>query len=349
MAADVVPGLVSVITACRNAESFVSATIESIAAQTYPRIEHIVVDDGSTDGSREVIESYGGAVKLIRRSWNGGASSARNAGVEIARGAYLLFLDADDLVSPDAIATMVAKSSANPGAIVHCSWGRLRWIEGGWKPAPADVPPPDPSVDGLRSWLSGRWVPPCAILWPRAVYDRTGGWDEEIGFNDDADLMLRAFVEGTRLVASSGGRAWYRAPSPGAESLSHAPFSEARCRSNLRVHRKLAERLEETGALDAYAATLGFIFRDQGSRAFLEGDSELGRECVALAERYGTADRLARTRPGHVLTRLLGVRGKERVARTLASVGIMTADRRRVMTARSATAGETGRGGDGPP
>lgn len=322
------------ITPCFNAEAFVGATIESVAAQTYPAVEHIVVDDGSTDGSWSVIESYGAAVTALRQPRNGGASAARNAGFAIAGGEYFLFLDADDVISADAIAAMVEAARANPGAIIHCPWSRLRQIEGDWVTAPPDAPPPDPNVDDLTSWLSGRWVPPCAILWPRAVYERAGGWDEAIGFNDDADLMMRALVEGVRFVGAAGGRAWYRAPAPGTESVSHAAFTEARCRSNLRVHTKLAARLEELGRLDAHAGTLGFIFRDQGSRAILEGHPELGEECIALAERFGSTERLARTRFGHVLTKLFGTGGKERIARALASVGIMTADRRRVTTAR---------------
>ncbi len=335
MSNSVVPDLVSVITPCFNAEAYVAATVDSVAAQTYPAVEHIVVDDGSTDGSWSVIESYGAAVTALRRPRKGGASAARNAGFAVARGEFLLFLDADDMISADAIAAMVDAAAANTGAIIHCPWGRLRRIDGDWVTAPPDALPPDPAVDDLTSWLSGRWVPPCAILWPRAVYERTGGWDEAIGFNDDADLMMRALVEGVRLVRAEGGHAWYRAPAPGAESVSHAAFTEARCRSNLRVHAKLAARLEELGRLDAHAGTLGFIFRDQGSRAILEGYPELGRECVALAERFGSADRLARTRSGHLLTRLFGVGGKERIARALASVGIMTADRRRVTAARA--------------
>ncbi len=331
----VVPGLVSVITPCFNAGAYIAATIESVAAQTYPAVEHIVVDDGSTDGSWAVIESYKAAITALRQPRNGGASAARNAGFAVARGEFLVFLDADDLLSPDAIAAMVAAATESPGAIIHCPWSRLRRIGDDWVTAPPDAPPPDPSADDLTSWLAGRWVPPCAILWPRAVYERTGGWDEAIGFNDDADLMMRALVEGVRLIGAESGHAWYRAPAPGAESMSHAAFTEARCRSNLRVHAKLAARLEKLGRLDAHAGTLGFIFRDQGSRAILEGYPELGRECVALAERFGSADRLARTRSGHLLTRLFGVGGKERIARALASVGIMTADRRRVTAART--------------
>jgi glycosyltransferase involved in cell wall biosynthesis len=84
--------LVSIITPCYNAAPFVAETIESVVAQTYPRIEHIVIDDGSADGSWEVIERYASRVTALRLERNRGGSYARNRGAELARGEFLMLM-----------------------------------------------------------------------------------------------------------------------------------------------------------------------------------------------------------------------------------------------------------------
>jgi len=103
--------LVSVVTACHNAEPFVAETIESVLAQTYRAVEQILVDDASTDGSWSVIERYTAAhpdrVRALRLETNRGGCFARNRGAEQARGELLMFLDADDLISPDSVAALV--------------------------------------------------------------------------------------------------------------------------------------------------------------------------------------------------------------------------------------------------
>jgi len=88
--------LISVIIPVYNGERYLAEAIESVLAQTYRPIELIVVDDGSTDGSAEIVQQFGPPVRYHYQP-NAGVSSARNSGVELARGELLAFLDADDL------------------------------------------------------------------------------------------------------------------------------------------------------------------------------------------------------------------------------------------------------------
>src|SRR5690349_2600271 len=90
--------LVSVVIPVFDGEAYLAAAIESALAKTYARVEVIVVDDGSTDGSASVAARYD--VRLVRQS-NRGVSAACNAGVEAARGELIAFLDADDLWPPE--------------------------------------------------------------------------------------------------------------------------------------------------------------------------------------------------------------------------------------------------------
>lgn len=100
MAGAGVPGLVSVIVPCYNRADIVGETIESVLAQSYQLLEIIIVDDGSTDHTREVVMRYSDPRIRYFYKANGGLSSARNAGLDEARGEYIAFLDSDDVWHP---------------------------------------------------------------------------------------------------------------------------------------------------------------------------------------------------------------------------------------------------------
>jgi glycosyltransferase involved in cell wall biosynthesis len=103
--------LVSIIIPCYNGRQFVGEAIESAFAQSYRNIEVVVVDDGSTDGSSEVIKSY---PVLFVQGEHGGVSVARNLGVAASHGEFLVFLDSDDHLLPNAIAAGLAAFEKNP-------------------------------------------------------------------------------------------------------------------------------------------------------------------------------------------------------------------------------------------
>lgn len=105
--------LVSVIIPTFNYARFLPHAIDSVLAQTYQRKECIVVDDGSTDSTPEVLWHYETRIKVVTQP-NRGLSAARNAGMAAARGDYLSFLDADDWSEPDKLAVQVAYLDEHP-------------------------------------------------------------------------------------------------------------------------------------------------------------------------------------------------------------------------------------------
>ncbi len=107
--------VVSVIINNYNYARFLRAAIDSALAQSYPNTEVIVVDDGSTDDSPAILASYGPRIHPVLQA-NGGQGAAFNAGFARSRGAYVVFLDADDLLHPDAVAQIVAAFSRAPQA-----------------------------------------------------------------------------------------------------------------------------------------------------------------------------------------------------------------------------------------
>ena len=119
--------LVSVLIPCWNAERTIGETLESVLAQTWPNVEIIVVDDGSTDGSAGVVERFASlGVRLFRQA-NRGQTAALNACLEHARGEFIQYLDADDVIDPRARSSrqMWRLARARPGCVASAEWGRL--------------------------------------------------------------------------------------------------------------------------------------------------------------------------------------------------------------------------------
>jgi glycosyltransferase involved in cell wall biosynthesis len=112
--------LVSIIIAAYNGEAFVGAALETCLRQTHPKVEVVVVDDGSKDGTGQILKSYGGRIRVIEQK-NGGLANARNTGVREARGEFIAWMDADDLVHPEKIATQLAAFRANPALVLVSS------------------------------------------------------------------------------------------------------------------------------------------------------------------------------------------------------------------------------------
>src|ERR687885_795015 len=106
------PSVVSVVIPCYNQAHFLGEAIESVLAQSYPHFEIVVVDDGSTDNTSEVAARYPG-VRCIRQN-NQGVAAARNTGIRESNGSYLVFLDADDRLLPEALEVGLEQLKVHP-------------------------------------------------------------------------------------------------------------------------------------------------------------------------------------------------------------------------------------------
>jgi glycosyltransferase involved in cell wall biosynthesis len=194
--------LVSVIIPCHNAERFLSDTLESVLRQSWPQIEVIIVDDGSTDGTGALIESYGTRLQAIHIPVNRGPSAARNLGTRSARGVYLQYLDSDDLLRPQAIEKKVEALTRTGADVAYSDWQKLEENERGEFQRGAimgrsleDVHP-DPQL----ALLTDFWCPPAAYLYRRALVDRIGGWNESMRLIEDAQFALQGALRGGKFV-----------------------------------------------------------------------------------------------------------------------------------------------------
>ncbi|MBO1051112.1 MAG: glycosyltransferase family 2 protein [Dolichospermum sp. DET73] len=211
---------VSIITPCYNAEKFIGKAIESVRAQTLTDWDHIIVDDGSTDNSAEIVASYTEIeprLKLIRQS-NNGMCITRNNGFKSCseQSQYLLFFDADDCLEPQMLEVMITylNTHLDVGA-AYCDYYN---IDAEDKPidtvyCPRLIPsmfsvktlpyntPETPLVaiaSGLGGGLDGRTV------FRRSIYEQTSGWDENLGKNGAyiQDLLVQiALISSVHFVA----------------------------------------------------------------------------------------------------------------------------------------------------
>jgi glycosyltransferase EpsJ len=124
---------ISIIMPVYNVEKYVGKAIESILAQSFTDYEFLIVDDGTPDGSGKICDEYAAKderIKVIHKE-NGGAPSARNAAIDIARGKYLYFLDSDDWAEPDMLKDMYELAQKNDSQLVVCGFYIDTYYEGG--------------------------------------------------------------------------------------------------------------------------------------------------------------------------------------------------------------------------
>lgn len=219
--------LVSVLIPCFNAERYVGETLESVFRQTWPEIEIIVVNDGSTDNSAFEVRRFSDSrLRLVDRPHSGAAAS-RNEAFRISRGAFIQYLDADDLISPRKIELQMQRLATNEKCLASSEWGRFyashyetEFLE---EKVWLDLPPVDwlaiSRSDGLGMMFPALW------LIPRSIAVAAGPWNEGVSVGDDTEFFTRALLCCERVLFCAGAHCFYRSGITG--SLSGRKSTEA--------------------------------------------------------------------------------------------------------------------------
>jgi len=179
--------LVSVIITCYQQGQYLPDAIQSVLDQTYPHVECLVVNDGSTDDTEAVVKRFP-AVRYVYQA-NAGLAAARNTGIDHARGEWLIFLDADDWLYPSAIETQLRHAAAHPEAAIITGHHDKTSAEGrllqNWEPT--DVP-----ADPETALLQGNYIGMHAAVCYRRDVFRYLRFDRTLQAAEDYDLYLRA-------------------------------------------------------------------------------------------------------------------------------------------------------------
>lgn len=173
--------LVTALLPVFNGARFIGEAIESVLGQTYARIEIIVIDDGSTDETATIAARYP-AVTLLQTP-NRGVSSARNTGLEHAKGELIAYLDADDLWLPEKVGRQVEAALADPSLGYVLCWLRYIAVEG--------EPVPETFNHSKLGTVDPGYAPSCWLV-RRTALDRVGGFSSGLRYAQDMDWLARA-------------------------------------------------------------------------------------------------------------------------------------------------------------
>jgi len=208
---------VSVIIPTYNRGWILKEAIDSVLAQDYKDFELIVVDDGSTDNTREILDSYGRDIIVLRQT-NQGVSAARNRGIAEARGRLVAFLDSDDIWLPRKLLRQVDFFNSTPAAVVNQT--EEIWIRNGVRVNPKNRHRKPSGMIFERS-LGLCLVSPSAVMIPKNLFNAVGVFDENLPACEDYDLWLRiscrypVHLIDTPLILKRGGHADQLSKTPG--------------------------------------------------------------------------------------------------------------------------------------
>jgi len=205
--------LISILIPAYNVERCIAETIESAMAQTWPRKEIIIVDDGSSDQTLAVARQFAGKEVSVVSQPNQGAAAARNKAYSLCQGDYIQWLDADDLLSHDKMARQmeVLSRSGSRRVLVSSAWGNFwyRICEAQFCPTAiwCDLSPLEWMT---RKWEQNIFMQTGAWLVSRELTEAAGPWDTRLLADDDGEYFTRVILKSERVVFAPEAKVYYR-------------------------------------------------------------------------------------------------------------------------------------------
>ena len=188
---------ISIVTPSYNQSEYIEKTIRSVRDQDYPRVEHIVIDGGSTDNSVEVLKAYDEDITYWESTPDRGQSHAINKGLKRATGDILAYLNSDDFYLPGTFEAVADLRRQSPKAgLLH---GRCRYVNEQGDKVGSQYGRFDTVAELLDLWdvwWNERQVVQPEVFWTREVYEAIGGFREDLNYVMDYDYWLRTLLAG---------------------------------------------------------------------------------------------------------------------------------------------------------
>lgn len=296
----------SVVIPCYNAEKWVARAIQSVLDQPGVEPEVTVIDDGSTDGSLEVIRGFGERIRWATGP-NRGACAARNRGLELAQAEYVLFLDADDYLE-GAYLSGAVESLISSGA--DLAFGNVAVEVNGKR----RICPPlvfTDEQDAIIKIVKDPGIITTGVIWRKEFLNCAGRWLDGLRGHQDVEVLVRACDSGAKGVTSSQGHlVYFQHKTPGRISKRVDADTE---RDRIKVilamrdilHRRGIRAADANALLHARVDNLLKRCARHGTRDAYRAAYDLWRQCGALPPRESRVHLLA--------SRLLGIRAKEKL------------------------------------
>jgi len=297
--------LVSILIPVYNSASFLAETIRSAQNQSWSNLEIIIVDDGSTDDSLAIAQSFSCAQIKVHSQANQGAAAARNKAMSLAQGQWLQWLDGDDLISPNKIFAQIDRFRATgyPDQLLSSAWGsfyyRPRAAQFNPSPLWQDLAP----ADWLRYKLDCNvYMQTATWLTSRSLAEKIGPWNEVMKVDDDGEYFCRAISHCSSIAFVPEAKVYYR--KLGGTSLSTIGASNDKRQAqwqSMQIHMQHLRRLEDSArtreACCKYVQLSMSIFYPESPKIVAEAASclhEMGfeLELKSRSSRFGIAQKL---------------------------------------------------------
>lgn len=209
--------LVSILIPCYNAEKWLKQTIESALAQTWQNIEIIIVDDGSTDNSLQILKTYESRKVKVVSQENKGGSAARNKALEYAQGSYIQWLDADDILDYDKIKCQMqmANHLQNKKIALSSAWAEFYFRHHKAKFIPSNLwRNLDPVEWLIIKFSENVYMTNHSWLISRELTELAGPWNERLAIDQDGEYFSRVVANSEKIIFVPDARCYYRRCSP---------------------------------------------------------------------------------------------------------------------------------------
>lgn len=204
---------ISICIPAYNAINYVNVALESVRGQTYSDWELIVIEDGSSDGTEQIVESFSKTVsqpvRYCRSEVNRGLPATRNASIVVASGSHIALLDADDYWAPEHLVDLVKLVAVSGAEVAHSGSILFKSTSG----EVIEVRAPTPEVLSnfpISLFLADYIIQPASVLLSKAIWSRVGGFDESFRYVEDREMWMRCARAGAGFAFTGRNTCYYR-------------------------------------------------------------------------------------------------------------------------------------------